>query len=181
MSYKQDNVDVNGSGDANDKWSNSKIFIGAIHPGLNENTLRAYFSQYGEIMSIIVKHGKRTNYAFIEYQITDSVERVLAENPHIINNSFVDVYRDKSRHSKFYVSGLSPYITYITIKNYFGRFGRIVKLERPYNTIAKKYKKFCFITFDDAQDVDNLLKVAEHVIGRSAVTVKPFKNPSNAK
>lgn len=47
-----------------------KIFIGGIRDGLNEETLRTYFEQYGTINDCLLMHdkdGKTRGFAFIEF------------------------------------------------------------------------------------------------------------------
>lgn len=79
----------------------SKIFVGGIPPGLSEEDLDAYFSQFGEIVKIDMptKKGRRgkvklRGFAFIHYSDSVSVDLVLEsshDNSQSINALKTDV------------------------------------------------------------------------------------------
>lgn len=91
--------------------------------------LRDHFGQYGEIESINVKTdpttGRSRGFAFIVYQVADSIDKVVAAGDHIINNKKVDPKKAKARTGKIFVGGLIPEISDDEIKAYFGQFGNV--------------------------------------------------------
>lgn len=91
-----------------------KIFIGGIRQGLNEQMLRDYFSQYGNVNECLFMHdkdGKTRGFAFVEFDGKflmkthrtimskdscfildfDSVDKVILARPHTIGDYRVDV------------------------------------------------------------------------------------------
>lgn len=108
---------------------------------LNSEELRDHFSQYGEIVSVNVK----TGFAFIDYQVADSIGKVIADRDHIINNQrvFPEEANGRTRKSfnggqaleefaqendcsgKIFVGRLIREISDDEIKAYFGQFGNV--------------------------------------------------------
>ncbi|CAF0791915.1 unnamed protein product [Adineta steineri] len=71
-----------------------KIFIGGVRDGLDENTLREYFSKFGHVCDCFLMHdkdGKTRGFAFLEFDDFDSVDKVILSRPHIIGEYRVDV------------------------------------------------------------------------------------------
>lgn len=111
--------------------------------------LRDHFGQYGEIESINVKTdpttGRSRGFAFIVYQVADSIDKVVAAGDHIINNKKVDPKKAKARTGKIFVGGLIPEISDDEIKAYFGQFGNV-------SFIFKQLKSFKLIFFSSSLD-----------------------------
>ncbi|XP_037355797.1 heterogeneous nuclear ribonucleoprotein A1-like [Talpa occidentalis] len=66
-----------------------KIFIGGIRGNTDEHHLRDYFQQYGEIQRITVMTdpgtGRRRGFAFVSFDDHASVNKILAQQQHIVN------------------------------------------------------------------------------------------------
>lgn len=105
--------------------------------------LRDHFGQYGEIESINVKTdpttGRSRGFAFIVYQVADSIDKVVAAGDHIINNKKVDPKKAKARTGKIFVGGLIPEISDDEIKAYFGQFGNVSCLHRLLVPLINKF------------------------------------------
>ncbi|GAU96438.1 hypothetical protein RvY_07884-2 [Ramazzottius varieornatus] len=81
-----------------------KIFIGGLNYVTTDETLTAYFAQYGEIKDSVVmkeKDGKPRGFGFVTYGDTSSAETVLNAPPgsHVIDGKAVDVKRCVGRDS----------------------------------------------------------------------------------
>jgi len=67
-----------------------KIFVGGISQSTTEETLRAYFSQYGKVEETTVMVDKETRrprgFAFVSFDSEDAVERVVEKKMHEIDN-----------------------------------------------------------------------------------------------
>lgn len=72
--------------------------------------------------------GRSRGFAFIVYQVADSIDKVVAAGDHIINNKKVDPKKAKARTGKIFVGGLIPEISDDEIKAYFGQFGTVSRL-----------------------------------------------------
>lgn len=175
----------NGNNDNSGRDDDRKLFVGGLSWETTEKELRDHFGQYGEIESINVKTdpttGRSRGFAFIVYQVADSIDKVVAAGDHIINNKKVDPKKAKARTGKIFVGGLIPEISDDEIKAYFGQFGNIVEIEMPFDKQKNQRKAFCFITFDSEQVVNELLKTPKQTISGKEVDVKKATpKPDNA-
>jgi len=61
-----------------------KVFVGGVEETMKEETIREYFSQYGEIQEIIFAHDSETNerkpFCFVKYNNEDIVDYVITQN-----------------------------------------------------------------------------------------------------
>lgn len=145
--------------------------------------------------------GRSRGFAFIVYQVADSIDKVVAAGDHIINNKKVDPKKAKARTGKIFVGGLIPEISDDEIKAYFGQFGnvscndlsliefliisryylQITEVEMPFDKQKNQRKAFCFITFDSETVVNDLLKTPKQTISGKEVDVKKATpKPDNA-
>lgn len=117
---------------------------------------------------------------------------MVAAGEHVINNKRVDPKKAKARHGKIFVGGLSQELSDDDIKNYFGQFGtvkkidykiyfhcfifldiliQILEVEMPFDKTKNQRKGFCFITFDSEQVVNELLKTPKQTIKDKEVSI----------
>ncbi|XP_053677602.1 RNA-binding protein squid-like [Anopheles nili] len=166
-----------GSGDGQaGRDDDRKLFVGGLSWETNEKDLREYFNKYGDIESINVKTDPATGwsrgFAFIVYKVADSIDKVIEAGPHTLNNKKIDPKRAKARSGKIFVGGLTTDISDDDIRTFFGKFGKIVEVELPFDKQKNQRKGFCFITYDSAQVVNELLKSPKQTINGKEVDVK---------
>lgn len=64
------------------------------------------------------------------------------------------------------------------VRNYFVQFGQISEYQQPFDKMKNQKKGFCFITFEDSEVVNQVLKNPKQVINGKEVDVKKVKfNP----
>lgn len=72
-----------------------KIFVGGLHYETKEESLKEYFSQYGSVESVQIMMNKETNksrgFGFVTFESPCSVEEVIKNRLHIIDNKEVEV------------------------------------------------------------------------------------------
>ncbi|CAF1103545.1 unnamed protein product [Didymodactylos carnosus] len=71
-----------------------KIFIGGIRDGITEDTLKEYFDKYGKICDCFImkdKTGNTRGFGFLEFDDYDSVDRIILDRPHTIDQRRIDV------------------------------------------------------------------------------------------
>jgi len=79
---------------------------------------------------------------------------------------------------KIFVGGLTTEMTEQDVRNYFGQFGQISEYQQPFDKMKNQKKGFCFITFEDSEVVNQVLKNPKQVINGKEVDVKKVKfNP----
>lgn len=78
----------------NNNWS-KKIFLGGLKDCHDENSLREYFGQFGNITSVKVlldkETGRKRGFGFLEFEDIASAGRALAQSKHSINLISVEV------------------------------------------------------------------------------------------
>lgn len=79
---------------------------------------------------------------------------------------------------KIFVGGLTSEMTEQDVRNYFVQFGQISEYQQPFDKMKNQKKGFCFITFEDSEVVNQVLKNPKQVINGKEVDVKKVKfNP----
>jgi len=175
---------ANGGGDNQGKTSaeapgrddERKVFVGGLSWETSEKELREYFGQFGEVESVNVKTdpntGRSRGFAFLVFTKADAIEKVLNKGEHIIQGKKVDPKKAKARSAKIFVGGLKPEMTDDDIKNHFSAMGTVTEVEMPMDKVKNQRKGFCFITFEQEQVVNDLIRVGKTKIKEFEVDVK---------
>ncbi|KAJ1678161.1 RNA-binding protein Musashi 2, partial [Spiromyces aspiralis] len=75
---------------------NSKLFVGGLSWKTTQESLRDYFSQFGEVRECLIKtdeSGNPRGFGFVEYVDTASVENVLNQPEHYLDGKKIDPKR----------------------------------------------------------------------------------------
>ncbi|KAL9224917.1 hypothetical protein vseg_000897 [Gypsophila vaccaria] len=173
-----------------------KLFIGGISWDTDENRLKDYFGQYGEVVEAVIMRdritGRARGFGFIVFADPSVAERVVMEK-HMIDGRTVEakkaVPRDDqqilSRNSnsiqgspgpgrtkKIFVGGLASTVTESDFKNYFDKFGNITDVVVMYDHNTQRPRGFGFITYDSEEAVDRVLHKTFHELNGKMVEVK---------
>ncbi|XP_005187286.2 ribonucleoprotein RB97D [Musca domestica] len=72
-----------------------KLFIGGLKDDHDEQCLKDYFSQYGNVISVefLIDNttGKRRGFALVEYDDYDAVDKAILQTTHVVKNVLIDV------------------------------------------------------------------------------------------
>ncbi|XP_018472977.1 heterogeneous nuclear ribonucleoprotein 1 [Raphanus sativus] len=175
-----------------------KLFIGGISWDTDEERLREYFTNYGEVVEAVIMRdratGRARGFGFIVFADHSVAERVILEK-HIIDGRTVEakkaVPRDDhqqvlkrhatpmhlmspggNRTKKIFVGGLPSSITEAEFKNYFDQFGTVCDVVVMYDHNTQRPRGFGFITFDSDDAVDRVLHKTFHELNGKLVEVK---------
>jgi RNA recognition motif-containing protein len=156
-----------------------KIFIGGLNLETTEETLKDYFSRWGECVDVVVmRHsdtGKPRGFGFVTYEKVESVDAVLTVKSHILDDKKIDpkraVAREQASHStkqedeknrenqRVFVGGLASATTEDDVRECFTKFcyevgyGRVQDIEIMRNREDGKCRGFCFVTFHSDTDI----------------------------
>ncbi|VDN33835.1 unnamed protein product [Gongylonema pulchrum] len=171
-----------------------KLFIGGLSSVTTDETLKTYFSKWGEIRDCVVMKDPSTKrsrgFGFITYSKQSEVDAAMAARPHTIDDKKVDpkraVPREKADHSeakvstkRLYVSGIREDITEQVLEEHFSQFGK-VDIIADRNT--GKPRGFAFISFDDYDSVDKcVLQKNHHVLNYRCDVKKALSKEEIAK
>ncbi|CAH8875201.1 unnamed protein product [Trichobilharzia szidati] len=154
----------------------------------DEDALREYFSQYGDLVMVQVKRDPVTQqskgYGFIRFADYTAQVMCLAER-HSIDNRQCDVRIPISKMEgdrqevsrKVHIGRLTEEISAETLRQHFSQYGRVSDVFIP-----KPFRSFAFVTFDDPEVASSLLGKDQDIEGvRVTVGSAVPKLPPNAR
>ncbi|XP_059663439.1 heterogeneous nuclear ribonucleoprotein 1-like [Cornus florida] len=174
-----------------------KLFIGGISWDTNEDRLREYFQNFGEVVEAVIMKdrttGRARGFGFVVFADSAVAERVVMQK-HIIDGRTVEakkaVPRDDQQHilnrnngiiqgspgpirtKKIFVGGLASTVTESDFKMYFDQFGTITDVVVMYDHNTQRPRGFGFITYDSEDAVDKALLKTFHELNGKMVEVK---------
>lgn len=174
-----------------------KLFIGGISWDTNEDRLKDYFSNYGEVAEAVIMKdrttGRARGFGFVVFADPAVAERVIKEK-HNIDGRMVEAKKavpkdDQSilsrnsggsihgspgpgRTRKIFVGGLASTVTESDFKKYFDQFGAITDVVVMYDHNTQRPRGFGFITYESEEAVDKVLLKTFHELNGKMVEVK---------
>ncbi|PIO40840.1 hypothetical protein AB205_0142950 [Aquarana catesbeiana] len=138
-----------------------KLFVGGLDWSTTQETLRTYFSQYGEVVDCVIMKDKTTNqsrgFGFVKFKDPNCVGTVLASRPHTLDGRNIDPKpctprgmqpeRSRSREewqpksprtesnksNKVFVGGIPHNCGEAELRDYFKRFGVVTEVVMIYD------------------------------------------------
>lgn len=177
-----------------------KLFIGGISWETNEERLKEYFGQYGDVLQAVVMRDKVTGrprgFGFVVFADPAVLDRVL-QDKHTIDGRTVEAKRALSREEqqtnarsgnqnpdrgsgaggnirtkKIFVGGLPPTLTDDGFRQYFEAYGHVTDVVIMYDQNTQRPRGFGFISFDTEEAVDRVLHKTFHDLSGKQVEVK---------
>ncbi|KAI6181840.1 CBN-HRP-1 protein [Aphelenchoides besseyi] len=128
----------------NDDERLCKIFIGGLATETVKESLRDYYSQFGEVVDSVVMYDLYTQrsrcFGFITFANKEAVDEAMNHRPHIIDDKKVDAKRAVPRSeqtlrgetnvstNRLYVCGITEQLSEETLRDYFNKFGHVEKV-----------------------------------------------------
>ncbi|KAK9454621.1 hypothetical protein V1511DRAFT_459883, partial [Dipodascopsis uninucleata] len=157
-----------------------RLNLGGLNWDTTDETLRKYFSQFGEVLDCQVMRdtntGRSRGFGFLTFKDSKCVNTVMVKE-HILDGKIIDPKRaipkdEQEKTSKIFVGGVAPNVTELEFQDAFTKFGRIVDASLMIDKDTGRSRGFGFITFDSDIGVDNTLAHCPLVIGGKMVEVK---------
>uniref|UniRef100_A0A8C7ZNG4 DAZ associated protein 1 n=1 Tax=Oryzias sinensis TaxID=183150 RepID=A0A8C7ZNG4_9TELE len=153
-------------------------------------TLRNYFSQYGEVVDCVIMKDKTTNqsrgFGFVKFKDPNCVRTVLETKPHNLDGRNIDPKpctprgmqpeksrtkegwkgskADSNKSKKIFVGGIPHNCGEPELRDYFNRFGVVTEVVMIYDAEKQRPRGFGFITFEAEQSVDQAVNMHFHDI-----------------
>ncbi|GFQ65992.1 heterogeneous nuclear ribonucleoprotein 87F [Trichonephila clavata] len=158
-----------------------KLFIGGLNYKSTEDSLKAHFEKWGEIVDCVVMRDPHTRksrgFGFITYKRAHMVDDAQAARPHKIDGREVEPKRAVPREdsgkpeaqvtvNKLYVSGLKDDLGEEDLREYFAPFGKILSVNVVVDKATGKKRGFAFVEFDDYDPVDKIVLQRHNCKGR---------------
>ncbi|RKF57741.1 Polyadenylate-binding protein, cytoplasmic and nuclear [Golovinomyces cichoracearum] len=165
-----------------------KMFIGGLNWETTDQSLKEYFSQFGEVVECMVMRdgvsGRSRGFGFLTFKDARTVNIVMVKE-HYLDGKIIDPKRaiprdEQERTSKIFVGGVSQEATEQDFKEYFMQFGRIVDATLMIDKDTGRPRGFGFVTFDSEAAVDACLSVPLEILGKP-IEVKKAQPRGNMK
>jgi len=162
-----------------------KMFIGGLSWQTTPESIREYFSAFGELAEVMVMKDPATRrsrgFGFITFSDPRSVDEVLKYPVHQLDGKLVEpkvaVPRKTNpklvmRTRKIFVGGLSSSTSLEDIKSYFEQFSGVKEAMLAYDKVTNRHRGFGFVTFDNEDVVDKICEIHFHEINGKMVESK---------
>ncbi|CAH8648653.1 unnamed protein product [Heterobilharzia americana] len=169
-----------------------KLFVGGLHQSTTNDSLKLYFSKFGDIEESTVMMDNRTGrsrgFGYVKFKNDESVDWVLKQKPHLIDLKEVDPKRcnvnmkGKNRRSlKVFVGGIAFDHDENIIRDFFSSYGRVTDVNLLAGQTKQRHRGFAFVGFDDEEVVRNLIRLHYLNLNGKQVEIKAMKPPNAQK
>ncbi|KAJ5138908.1 Nucleotide-binding alpha-beta plait [Penicillium bovifimosum] len=151
-----------------------KMFIGGLNWETTDESLRDYFSQFGEVQECTVMRdsttGRSRGFGFLTFRDPKTVNTVMVKE-HYLDGKIIDPKRaiprdEQEKTSKIFVGGVSQEATEQDFKQFFVQFGRVVDATLMMDKDTGRPRGFGFVTFDGDAAVEKALSRPLEILGK---------------
>ncbi|KAG4305682.1 hypothetical protein PORY_000592 [Pneumocystis oryctolagi] len=166
-----------------------KMFIGGLNWETTDESLRAYFEQFGEVTECNVMRdsstGRSRGFGFLTFKDPKCVNTVMVKE-HYLDGKIIDPKRaipreEQEKTAKMFVGGVSQDCTEEEFKEFFSAFGRVIDATLMIDKDTGRPRGFGFVTFESDAAVENAMAQPYLAIRDKQIEVKRATPKGNIK
>ncbi|KAJ2959585.1 hypothetical protein NQ176_g11108 [Zarea fungicola] len=151
-----------------------KMFIGGLNWETTDQSLRDYFSQFGEVVECTVMRdsntGRSRGFGFLTFKDAKTVNIVMVKE-HYLDGKIIDPKRaiprdEQEKTSKIFVGGVSQDTTDQEFRDFFAKFGRVIDATLMMDKDTGRPRGFGFVTFESEAGVDACINIPLEIHGK---------------
>ncbi|SPO06627.1 related to heterogeneous nuclear ribonucleoprotein HRP1 [Cephalotrichum gorgonifer] len=151
-----------------------KMFIGGLNWETTDESLRNYFSEFGEVVECTVMRdnntGRSRGFGFLTFKDAKTVNTVMVKE-HFLDGKIIDPKRaiprdEQEKTSKIFVGGVSQEATDQEFREYFQQFGRVVDATLMMDKDTGRPRGFGFVTFENEAGVEACINTPLEIHGK---------------
>ncbi|KAK1091256.1 hypothetical protein LTR48_006678 [Friedmanniomyces endolithicus] len=155
------------------------MFIGGLNWETTDESLKQYFSQFGDVVECTVMRdgatGRSRGFGFLTFRDPKVVNTVMVKE-HTLDGKLIDPKRaiprdEQERTAKIFVGGVSQDASQDDFANFFRNFGNVLDATLMMDKETGRPRGFGFVTFDSEAAVDRTLEGPLAICGK-AIEVK---------
>ncbi|KAG2215967.1 hypothetical protein INT45_001283 [Circinella minor] len=156
------------------------MFIGGLNWETTDETLRTYFSQFGEVADCVVMRdpttGRSRGFGFLT-MADQNVLDTIVDQDHYLDGKRIDPKRaipreEQDKTEKIFVGGISAEVEEEEFHEYFTQFGKVIDATLMTDRDTGRPRGFGFITFEDSSGVEEALRHPDLAIKGKTIEVK---------
>ncbi|PGH11216.1 hypothetical protein AJ80_07221 [Polytolypa hystricis UAMH7299] len=164
------------------------MFIGGLNWETTDQSLKDYFSQFGEVQECTVMRdgatGRSRGFGFLTFKDPKTVNIVMVKE-HYLDGKIIDPKRaiprdEQEKTSKIFVGGVSQEATEQDFKQFFMQFGRVIDATLMIDKDTGRPRGFGFVTFDSEAAVEATLAGPLEILGKP-IEVKKAQPRGNVR
>ncbi|KAI1702983.1 RNA recognition motif domain-containing protein [Ditylenchus destructor] len=144
------------------------MFVGNLSPQTTDESLREYFSKYGQLSECYVKidpkTGQSRGFGYVSFGSKEDLERARSEYPHTIDGVKVTFH---SKGQNLVVDSLSPNITKDSLQKFFSQYGQVQDCRMITNSAGSTT---AFVTMSSEEELSRALADRPHRISGKLVS-----------
>lgn len=150
------------------------MFIGGLNWETTDQSLKDYFSQFGEVQECTVMRdsatGRSRGFGFLTFRDPKTVNTVMVKE-HYLDGKIIDPKRaiprdEQEKTSKIFVGGVSQEANEQDFKQFFMQFGRVIDATLMIDKDTGRPRGFGFVTFDSEAAVEAALSRPLEILGK---------------
>ncbi|CAO3651571.1 unnamed protein product [Mucor hiemalis] len=144
-----------------------KMFIGGLNWETTDESLRQYFSQFGEVLDCTIMRDPTTQrsrgFAFLTMKENADIDKIVSQADHQLDGKRIDPKRaiprdEQDKTEKIFVGGISAEVNEEEFREFFTQFGTVIDATLMLDRDTGRPRGFGFVTFENSNGVEEALK-----------------------